>query len=234
MRVRTLAGAVVAALTLTLLAASPASAAGESVGGCVLEEVHALEEAIAEGADIDEKELEEKAGEAIEDCQEAPNPILPEVNEIIWGGLAFLILVGLMLWKGVPLVRGAMDARAQKIRDDLDAADRSKQAAAEVQAEYEAKLADAKAEASRLVDEARRDADQVRADLQARAETEVAEMKARAATDIETAKAQALADLRNDVSAIALGAAERVVGASLDPSTHAQLIDSYISEVASN
>lgn len=233
MRVRILSGAVFVAVTLTLFAASPAGASGESVGGCVLEEVHLLEEQIAAG-EADEAELEEKAADAIEDCQEAPNPILPEVNEIIWGGLAFFVLLVLMVWKGVPLVRGAMDARAQQIRDDLDAADRSKAAAAEVQADYEAKLADAKTEAARLVDEARRDADQVRADLQVRADEEIAEMKARAAADIETAKAQAMADLRNDVSAIALGAAERVVGASLDPAAHSQLIDSYISEVGSN
>lgn len=233
MRVRTLAGAIVVALSLSFLAASPAGASGESVGGCVIHEVHVLEEAIAAG-EGSEAELEEKAAKAIEDCQEAPNPILPEVNEIIWGGLAFLVLLVLMVWKGVPLVKGAMDARAQQIRDDLDAADRSKQAAAEVQADYEAKLADAKAEAARLVEDARRDADQVRADLQARAEEEIAEMKVRAAADIDTAKAQAMADLRGDVSAIALGAAERVVGASLDPAAHSQLIDSYISEVGSN
>ena len=67
-----------------------------------------------------------ETGGAIDDCQEAPNPILPETNEIIWGGLAFLVLLGLM-WKfGLPPVSKMLKAREDKIRGDLEQAEQAR------------------------------------------------------------------------------------------------------------
>ncbi|MEC7778464.1 MAG: F0F1 ATP synthase subunit B, partial [Actinomycetota bacterium] len=131
-------------------------------------------------------------------------------------------------------VKGAMDARAERIRSDLDAAEQAKADAQAVQADYESRLADAKGEASRLVDEARVAADQVRADLIARAEADAAGIRERATAEAEASKAQAIADLRAEVSGIALGAAERVVQSSLDAEVQGRLIDAYIDEVASS
>ena len=137
-----------------------------------------------------------------------------------------------MVKKGFPAVKAAMDARADKIRDDLDAAEKAKTDAQSVHADYEARLADAKNEASRLIDEARGAADQVRSDLVAKAETDVSEMKSRAASEIEASRQQAIADLRAEVAGIALGAAEKVVQSSLDDDAQRRLVDQYIDEVA--
>jgi F-type H+-transporting ATPase subunit b len=174
---------------------------------------------------------EESTQDDLEACLEAPNPILPELNEIIWGGAAFLILFVVMVKKGFPAVKGAMDARAERIRADLDAAETAKADAQAVQADYEARLADAQGEVARLFEEARTSADQLRADLTARAEADIAEMRDRAAADIEASRQQAIADLRTEVAGIALGAAERVVQSSLDEDAQRRLIDQYIDEV---
>jgi len=174
---------------------------------------------------------EESTQDDLEACLEAPNPILPELNEIIWGGAAFLILFVVMVKKGFPAVKGAMDARADRIRADLDAAETAKADAQAVQADYEARLADAQGEVARLFEEARASADQLRADLTARAEADIAEMRDRAAADIEASRQQAIADLRTEVAGIALGAAERVVQSSLDEDAQRRLIDEYIDEV---
>jgi F-type H+-transporting ATPase subunit b len=232
-RIRQLVVAASFAAAATLLLATPASAS-ETIGACVFEEtllaeeefgsLHALEEGPTEDLEAFEDDLE--------DCLEAPSPILPEIDEIIWGGSAFLILFGFMVWKGFPAVKGAMDARAERIREDLDAADTAKTDAMRVRSDYEAQLADAKAEAGRLVDEARNQADALKADLQARAEVDIAELRERAAAEIEVGRQQAITDLRAEVSEIALGAAERVVGSSLDHATQSALVDSYIDEMA--
>jgi F-type H+-transporting ATPase subunit b len=217
-----------------LFTASPAAAQEESVGLCVFEELLGLEES---GGSLEA--LEEEGGDALksfeddlEKCVEAPSPIIPELDEIIWGGSAFLVLFGFMVWKGFPAVQGAMDARAEKIAADLDAADQARTEAARIKSDRESELAGAKAEASRLIDEARTQADQVKADLVARANEEVAEMRARAAADADAARSQALADLRGDVSEIAIGAAERVIRTNLDHDTQRALVDAYIDEVA--
>lgn len=231
----------VAALAV-LIPASPAWAVGETVGSCIAEELahvgvehfEELEHEVVEGTATDEqkKELEE-IEKNFEDCVEAPNPIIPEVTEIIWGGAAFAVLFGLMAWKLFPAVKGAMDARSDRIRDDLAAADKAKSDAQAEQARYEAQLGDAKAEASRIIDEARQQADTVRADLQTRAEADIAELRQQAAADVEASKLQAVSDLRGEVSDIALGAAEMVIGSNLDRAAHTSLIEDYIDQVGS-
>ena len=232
MRIRwnRLLAATLLALVGVLAFAGPAQASGESVGACM---AHLLEHE-AHG-ELDEHLLHDEAvQEELEKCFEAPNPIIPEVNEIVWGGAAFLILFVLMVKKGFPAVKGAMDARAERIRSALDAADQARADAQALQADYEARLADAKSEAARLIDEARGAADELKVDLAARAEADIAEMRTRAAADIESQKAQAIADLRAEVAGIALGAAERVVQSALDAEVQGRLIDAYIDEVASS
>ena len=231
-RNRLLAAPLLALLAL-LAFAGPASASGESVGSCIAEKLDHLIEESSEDIEVVRHELhEEDVQDDLEACVEAPSPILPETYEIIWGGSAFLILFVLMVKKGFPAVKGAMDARAEKIRSDLDAAEQARVDAQSVQSDYEARLADAKTEASRLIDEGRADADQVRTGLIAQAEVDAAGIRERAASESAAATAQAISDLRAEVAGIALGAAERVVHASLDAEVQGRLIDAYIDEVA--
>ena len=180
-RTRLLAAPLLALLAL-LAFAGPASASGESVGSCIAEKLDHLIEESSEDIEVVRHELhEEDVQDDLEACVEAPSPILPETNEIIWGGSAFLILFVLMVKKGFPAVKGAMDARAEKIRSDLDAAEQARVDAQSVQSDYEARLADAKTEASRLIDEGRADADQVRTGLITQAEADAAGIRERAA-----------------------------------------------------
>ena len=231
-RNRLLAAPLLALLAL-LAFAGPASASGESVGSCVAEKLdHLIEESHGDLEEVRHELHEEDVQDDLEACVEAPSPILPETNEIIWGGSAFLILFVLMVKKGFPAVKGAMDARAEKIRSDLDAAEQARVDAQSVQSDYEARLADAKTEASRLIDEGRADADQVRTGLITQAEADAAGIRERAASESAAATAQAISDLRAEVAGIALGAAERVVQASLDAEVQGRLIDAYIDEVA--
>lgn len=233
--IRRLAGVSGLIGVLLMLGAVPASAAGETPGTCIFERVleaeeefgslHALEDPANKKALVDfEEELDK--------CEEAPSLIIPEVDEIIWGGAAFLILFGFMWWKGFPAVQRAMQARSDKIAADLDAAEQAKTEATTVLADHEAQLAGAKAEAAQIVDDARTQADLVAAEIQARANEEVAQMRARAAADIESARSQAVSDLRGVVADIAVGAAERVIRANLDVDTQRALVDAYIDEVA--
>ncbi|MCY3662084.1 MAG: F0F1 ATP synthase subunit B [bacterium] len=246
LRRRAFAGALIL-LAALWFGASPVAAAGETPGACVAEKVEALnfggrhggealailKETAATGVDVGAEDKLKSFEKKLEGCLEAPNPIIPEVTEIIWGGIAFVVLFALMQWKLFPAVKRGMDRRAEKIRDDLDAAETARTEALEVKAGYEAELADARAEAGRIVDAARADAEQVRAELIARAETEADELRQRSDLDVEAAKRQALADLQSEVEAIVIGAAETVIGRNLDHDTQVQLIESYIDDVGS-
>ena len=227
-RTHLLAAPLLAALGLVALA-GPAGASSESVGGCMAEKIELADH---DGHLDDHLLHDESFQKELEKCFDAPNMIFPELNEIIWGGAAFLILLVVMVKKGFPAVKGAMDARAERIQADLDAAETAKSDAQAIQADYEARLADAKGEAARLFEEARTTADQLKVDLTSRAEADVVEMRERATADIEASRQQAIADLRAEVAGIALGAAERVVQSSLDEDAQRRLIDQYIDEVS--
>lgn len=224
-----LAAAFVLVLGAFLLTAAPAGAVEETEGECFIE---AVEVPLEEG--LEGEELDEAVEEGVNACRQAPSPILPELNEIIWGGFGFLIVFGALAWKGYPAIKGAMNDRTEKIRGDLAAAEAQREEADQVLAGYNAQLADARQESARILEEARQDADAVRAERIAGIDTEIAEMRQRAASEAEASKAQALADLRGEVTALALGAAERVIEANLDDATNRALIDSYIDQVGAN
>ena len=224
MRVRMILGGLV--LAVLFVAGTPAVAsADESVGACIVEAVEGLE------GNHDDPAVLEQVESAAEACQESPNPILPATNEIIWGGLAFLILL-FVLWKfALPPVRKTMDARTERIRNDLMQAEAARVEAEGVLARYQAQVADSRAEGQRIIEESRQAADALRADLERRAQADIAEIRQRAEADVESSKQQALADVRAEVASLALGAAERVVERSLDRETQLQLIENYINSV---
>ena len=170
-------------------------------------------------------------GGAIDDCQKAPSLILPAKNEVIWGGLAFIIVFVALARFGLPAIRKGMEDRSNRIRDSLDEAERAKNEATGILDEYQRQLADARSEANRIIEEARQTADQLRRDLVARAETEAAELRQRTSEDIAAAQQRALADLRSQVRDLTIEVAEKVVGRQLDNDTQRALVDGYIAEL---
>ena len=168
------------------------------------------------------------------ESQKAPNPIVPKVNEIIWGTLAFLVLLTIM-WKfAFPQVTKMMNDRTERIRSNLDDADRVKAEAQAILEDYQRQLADAKNESARIIDEARQTAEQMRRDLMVRAEAEVNELRERTRTELDAAQHRAIADLRSQVSELAIGAAEIVVQRNLDRDTNRALVERYIEQVGTN
>ena len=156
-----------------------------------------------------------------------------DINEVIWGTLAFLI-VAFLLWKfGKDFVAKGMRGRTEKIADRLGEASTARESAEAERDRIKAALADSDAEAGRIVEEARRAADQLGVDTAARTEADIAALRERAATDLVATRTQATADLSGELSRLALGAAEEVVGSALDDATQQRLIDAYISQVGS-
>jgi F-type H+-transporting ATPase subunit b len=170
-------------------------------------------------------------GQDVDACQEAPNPILPATNELIWGSISFVVLFFLLARFAFPAIRSSMDGRTERIRSSLDDAEQAKVEAQSVLSEYQAKLADAKNESARIIEEARQTADQLRQDLRRQSEAEVAASKQRAQEEIDAAVARATADLRVSVRELTLDLAEKVVQRNLDRDANLALIDQFIDEV---
>ena len=173
-------------------------------------------------------------GGTVNDCQKAPNPLIPGINEIIWGTAAFAVLL-VAMWKwGVPAVKNMEAAREDRIRNDLEGAEKARTEAEAEKAQYLTQIAGAREEAGRIIEEARQSAEQVRRDLIARAETEANEVRERAQVDIAAQQQRALTELRTDVAQLSIDLAERIVERNLDRDTQLQLVDSFINQVGSN
>jgi F-type H+-transporting ATPase subunit b len=221
------------AVTLVVFAVAAVAAPAFAQETPATTSVSAEEPSFATPAD---KECAEKlaTGSSVDDCQQAPNPLLPAWNEVIWGMLSFAVLFFLMAKFAMPQVRSMMTAREEKIRDDLEQAENARTSAEEEKARYEASLAEARGEAGKIIEEARQAAEQVRRDLIARAEVEANEIKERAQVDISAQQQRALTELRTDVAALSIDLAERIVERNLDAATQQQLVDSFINQVGSN
>ena len=154
-----------------------------------------------------------------------------DLNEVIWGSLAFAI-VAFLLWKFARKPLAAMlSGRISQIESELDAAAQSRLAAEAERDRIKAALADSDSEAARIIAEARSSADQLSVDIEARTGADIVAVRERAAADLVSARTQAESDLSGELSRLSLGAAERVVESSLDPAAQQRLIDDYINQV---
>jgi F-type H+-transporting ATPase subunit b len=216
-RTRTILASVLLAV-VGLMALAPAASAQEGQDDLSKDTKECIEQA--------EKADDPKA------CQEAPSPILPATDELVWGAISFVALFFLLRKFAFPAIKQGMDARAERIRADLQAAETKREEADTVLAEYRAQLNDARSEAGRIIEEARRAADGLKRDQEARLQTELADLRQRAIADIESAKSHAMADLRGEVASLAIGAAEVVVQRNLDAKTQKQLVEQYIDQLA--
>ena len=161
------------------------------------------------------------------------NPIVPEPFELLYGVIAFAVLIFLFLKFAFPAVQKGMEARTERIRKDLDQAERAKTEAESLLDQYKQQLADAKSESNRIIDEARQQAEKVKADITESANREVSDMKTKATEDIEAARNAAIASLQTSVASMAIELAEKVVEKNLDRETNQRLIDSFIEKVGS-
>ena len=164
-------------------------------------------------------------------AEEEPSPIFPATNELIWGTIAFLILVFLMYRTVWPSVDKAFKDRRDNIEGKLEQAEREREEAEQLLEQYRRRLRDAEDETQRILEEARSNAERVRRDLLAKAEADAGRELDRARQAIRAERDQAIRQLRNEVGTLAVELATRVVGDSLDRDRQLRLVDQYIDEL---
>lgn len=146
-----------------------------------------------------------------------PNPIAPEAKELIWGGAAFLVLLVLMrLWL-FPRLKKGMDARAAKIRGDLESADSVRAAAQTDVEQYEAALTDVRAEATRRLEAVRQQLEAERAGRLAEVNARIADRRAVAAAGAEAAREAARGEVEGAAAEVAAAIASRALGEPVNP-----------------
>lgn len=173
------------------------------------------------------------AEETVEEAPSGIDLVLPEINELIAGVIAFAI-VFLVVWIWArPAIARTLEARQDAITGQLAAAEGSKQEAESLLADYKAQLAKARSEANQIVEDARRAAEALRAEITARAEAEAAEIARRAQDETRAERERATAAIRDEVASLSLSVAQKAVAESIDAKVHKALVDKYIAELGS-
>ena len=147
--------------------------------------------------------------------------------------IAFLIvLLTLNAWVYKPML-DMMETRKNKIAQGLEDARVAAEARKDAEKEAAKILAAAQAEAGKVVREATERAASAGKDVQAAAEAEAAKARETATADAEIERNRILGDLRGQVAALALAAANKLVGEALDEKKQHVLIDEFFSGVKS-
>jgi F-type H+-transporting ATPase subunit b len=160
-----------------------------------------------------------------------PNPILPAANELIWGTIAFFILLFVMYRTVWPSVDKAFKDRRANIEGKLEQAEKDREEAEQLLEQYRRRLREAEDETQRILEEARTNAERVRRELLAKADADAGRELDRARQAIRGERDQAIRQLRNEVGTLAVELATRVVGDSLDRDRQLRLVDEYIEDL---
>ena len=147
--------------------------------------------------------------------------------------IAFIIvLLTLNAWVYKPML-DMMETRKNKIAQGLEDARVAAEARADAEKEAAKILAVAQAEAGKVVREATERAASAGKDVKAAIEAEAAKAREAAMVEAEVERTRILGDLRGQVAALALAAANKLVGEALDEKKQHVLIDEFFSGVKS-
>lgn len=137
----------------------------------------------------------------------------------------FLVLV----WKRAKLwIVGALDARAERIRQELEAARDLRQEAQQALAAYQRQQQEGAAEAQAIVAHAKQEAERIAAQSLRDLEENLRRRQQLAQERIAQEEAKAVAEIRAIAVDVAIAASREVIAASLDARRGAVLIDDAI------
>ena len=168
---------------------------------------------------------------AAEDPTQTHHWLLPETAEIIYGGIASLLIFTALYKFALPAAKKGLAARTERIQKELDNAANTRSAAESEAANIRRAIGDIAGERARLLAEADQQAASLLSEGRARIASEVADLEAKADADIAAARSRTSDELRAQIAQLSSVAAQNAVAASLNDNTQQELIESFISSV---
>jgi F-type H+-transporting ATPase subunit b len=157
--------------------------------------------------------------------------VSPDVGLMIWT----LVVFGLtlyFLWKvAFPRIAEALDKRQRAIEDSIDAAERTRQEAEQILAEYRERLAEARGQADEIVSRARKTGEAAENEIIAEARSKREEMMEQTRRDIEAETRRAIQEIRAEVADLTVLATEKVTRKALTDEDQKRLVEDALSEL---
>ena len=154
------------------------------------------------------------------------------VSQIFWLIVCFSFLYYLLSRKALPRVAEILETRADRIRNDLDEAQRFRKEAEDAMSSYQAVMAEAQSKAQARLAETQAKLQDQTAKEQAKLETKLAKQIADAEARIAGAKAEALNELDDAALTTAQAAAERLAGIKVTKTDAKAALSAVLKEAA--
>lgn len=155
-------------------------------------------------------------------------------SDTFWVAVAFVIFMGILAKAGAfSGILAKLDARGDRIRQDLEEARRLKEEAQKLVAEYKRRQREAEAEAEAIISTAKVEAERLASEAKQKLEDLVVRRTKLAEQKIAQAEAQALADVKAAAADAAVKAAEVLLAANVVGDTADRILASAVSEVKS-
>jgi F-type H+-transporting ATPase subunit b len=149
----------------------------------------------------------------------------------LWTVITFLVLL-LILWKAAwkPIIE-ALDARAEKVRGDIETAEKNRLEAERLLAQHKEMMDKAKDEASKIIAEGRSDAETLKNSLMEKANNEAKELIDRARREIFMAKDKALGELKAEVVTLSTEIASKIIAKNLKPEDQKVFVEEALKKI---
>lgn len=155
------------------------------------------------------------------------------LTEFVFYMINFLILVGVLTKFLYKPFLNVLEQRKQKIQDAFDSAEMMNKRADEKMANYTARIANVEEEGREIIKEAKQRAEAQAADIINDANEKASQIIAAAHRQIELDKQKAVDEMKQQVAALAMMAAEKIVERDIAQIGQEQIVDEIIEQAGS-
>jgi len=153
---------------------------------------------------------------------------------VVVSSLNFLFFLFLITRVGIGPIQRVLDERKARVEQGLKDAEDARLQRERADEEHRAALAEARREAGEIIARAQKVADESAAQLIQTARSESERIVERGRAEVGAEKDRAIAEIRSEVADLAILAAEKVVGASLDGERQRALVQQFLAESGTN
>ncbi len=149
----------------------------------------------------------------------------------LWTVITFLVLA-LILWKAAwrPIV-DALDARAEKVRGDIETAEKNRLESERLFNQHKEMMDKAKEEAAHIIAEGKSDAEGLKNSIVEKANSEAKDLVERAKKEISLAKDKAVTELKAEVVYLSTEIAAKLIAKNLNPNDQKAFIEDALAKI---
>ena len=163
---------------------------------------------------------------------EQVNPIIPVVEEIVIGAIAFGVLCFVLMKFVFPRMEQMYQARVEAIEGGIRRAEERQAEANALYEQYQQQLSELRSEASRIRQEAAAEAEAIRQEILAKAREESERIIAAGREQLAAERQTIIRELRGTVGTLAVELAGRIVGEALeDEARRRGTVDRFLAEL---